>query len=116
MRKQRAKTAIPAVYCKTGNASEAYRRAYDAGKMLPGTINRKAFELLENGKITAMIADLKAITAEKWGWTREKAYSTLKKVLDSPDSKPSDSSRPSKCLTEMCGLNSPPRNTRLQEG
>lgn len=98
------------LYCETGNASEAYRRAYDAGKMLPGTINRKAFDLLENGKITAMIADLKAITAEKWGWTREKAHSTLKKVLNSPDSKPSDIIGAVKVLNEMTGLNAPQRH------
>jgi hypothetical protein len=94
-------------YLETGNASEAYRRAYDSGKMLPGTINRKAFELLENGKITARIADLKAILAEKWEWSRDRAYSILRKVLDSPDSKPSDIIAAVKVLNEMTGLNAP---------
>ena len=45
-------------YLETGNASEAYRRAYDAAGMLPATIRRKAAELLENGKITARLAVL----------------------------------------------------------
>ncbi len=46
------------VYIETGNASEAYRQAYSAGKMKPATINRKAKELLDNGKIAARIAEL----------------------------------------------------------
>ncbi|CAM3575905.1 MULTISPECIES: terminase small subunit [Yersinia] len=45
-------------YIETGNASEAYRTAYAADKMKPETINRKAKESLDNGKITARIAEL----------------------------------------------------------
>jgi len=41
-----------------GNASDAYRAAYNAKKMKPETVNRKAAELLSNGKITARIEDL----------------------------------------------------------
>ena len=47
-------------YLETGNASEAYRLAYDAKGMKPASVSRKAFELLENVKITAFLADLKA--------------------------------------------------------
>lgn len=43
---------------EAGNASEAYRRAYDAGKMKAATVNRKAKELMDNGKITARIEEL----------------------------------------------------------
>ena len=42
-------------YLETGNASEAYRRAFSCGKMKSGTVNRKAIELFENGKITARV-------------------------------------------------------------
>lgn len=52
--------AFALAYVETGNASEAYRRAYDAGKMKPDSINRKAKELLDNGKITARVAELQA--------------------------------------------------------
>lgn len=45
-------------YIETGNASEAYRQAYDADEMQTTTVNRKAKELLDNGKITARIAEL----------------------------------------------------------
>jgi phage terminase small subunit len=47
-------------YIELGNATEAYRLAYDADGMKPASISRKAFELLENVKITAYITDLKA--------------------------------------------------------
>lgn len=46
-------------YLETGNASEAYRRAYDAENMTTDTISRKAKELLDNGKITARLAELR---------------------------------------------------------
>lgn len=45
-------------YIETGNASEAYRQAYDSDGMKPESVNRKAIELLENGKITARIKEL----------------------------------------------------------
>jgi len=47
-------------YIETGNASGAYRRAYNAGKMKAETINRRAFDLMQNGKVTARISDLRA--------------------------------------------------------
>jgi phage terminase small subunit len=43
-------------YIETGNASEAYRQSYNAGKMKPESVNRKAKELLDNVKITARVA------------------------------------------------------------
>jgi phage terminase small subunit len=52
-------------YMQTGNASEAYRGAYDAGKMKAATVNRKATELMQNGTITARIAALQDGAAEK---------------------------------------------------
>lgn len=51
-------------YVETGNASEAYRHAYDAGGMKPASVNRKAKELLDNGKIAARLAELRAPAAE----------------------------------------------------
>lgn len=45
-------------YLETGNASEAYRRAYSCSKMKDATINRKAAELLRNGKITARVEEI----------------------------------------------------------
>ncbi|QLB19571.1 terminase small subunit [Mannheimia granulomatis] len=52
-------------YIETGNASEAYRQAYEAVEMKPETVHRKAKELMDNGKITARIEELKAEHAER---------------------------------------------------
>jgi phage terminase small subunit len=43
-------------YVECGNASEAYRRAYDAARMKPATVNRKAKVELDKGKIRARIS------------------------------------------------------------
>jgi phage terminase small subunit len=52
-------------YLKCGNASESYRRTYDAEKMKPETINRKATELLANGTITARLEELRRPAVEE---------------------------------------------------
>lgn len=52
-------------YVETGNASEAYRRTYNAGNMKPETVKRKAAELMDNGNITATIDGLRQRTTEK---------------------------------------------------
>jgi len=52
-------------YIKTGNASEAYRQAYNAEKMKAATITSKAYELMQNGEVTAMIDKLKARAESK---------------------------------------------------
>lgn len=52
-------------YLEAGNASEAYRRAYDAGRMKAETINRKAKALMDDGKIAARIGELRAAVAKR---------------------------------------------------
>ena len=47
-------------FIELGNASAAYRASYDAEKMKPATVNRRAKELLDNGKIGARIDELRA--------------------------------------------------------
>lgn len=47
-------------YLETGNASEAYRRAYSAQKMKPETVNNKAHSLLKKGEIGARLDELRA--------------------------------------------------------
>jgi len=48
------------VRVETGNATEAYRQAYDCRRMKPETINRKAKFLMDMDKIGARIAQLQA--------------------------------------------------------
>jgi phage terminase small subunit len=52
-------------YIETGNASDAYRRAYSVQKMKPETVNRNAFELMQSSKISARVAELRSGIAEK---------------------------------------------------
>jgi phage terminase small subunit len=57
------------LYVETGNASAAYRGAYDATGMLPATVNKRASELLADGDITGSIDALRALHAEQHGMT-----------------------------------------------
>ncbi len=51
-------------YMETGNASEAYRRSYDASKMKSETINRNAKALLDNSKIATRLAEIRKPAVE----------------------------------------------------
>ena len=68
-------------FIKCGNASEAYRRAYNAKKMKSKTIYRKAKELLENGKITAYIKELDGQKENKAIADAQEIQETLTKLL-----------------------------------
>lgn len=48
------------LYVETGNASEAYRQAYNAENMKPETVTNEAYKLLQDPDISAMVDDLKA--------------------------------------------------------
>jgi phage terminase small subunit len=52
-------------YIETGNASEAYRRAYNAGKMKPESINVNASKLLADAKVALRVAELKSELFER---------------------------------------------------
>jgi phage terminase small subunit len=69
-------------YLETGNATEAYRKAYHAQGMLSATVNRKAKELMDNGKITARIGELKRPVIEKAQLTFEGHLDELKRLRD----------------------------------
>lgn len=51
--------AFAQAYLETGNASEAYRRAYDVSpESKPNTVEKRACELLKNGKVAGRLAVL----------------------------------------------------------
>lgn len=56
-------------YVETGNASEAYRLAYDADGMKPATVNKRAGELFANGAITGRITELRGVVQAVHGVT-----------------------------------------------
>lgn len=70
--------AFVAAYLETGNATEAYRQAYD---VKPGTkeatMNRAAKALIDNSKIAARIQELRAPVLEAAKLTLEKHLDDL---------------------------------------
>lgn len=67
-------------YIETGNASEAYRRAYSAEKMKDETVNRVAFDLLNNPKIAARIKELQAELKAASDITKERVLEELSAI------------------------------------
>lgn len=57
--------AFALAYVETGNASEAYRRSYNAEKMKPSVIAVKASELLAHGNVAVRVAELQAAHVER---------------------------------------------------
>lgn len=64
-------------YIETGNMSEAYRQAYDAENMLPESINRKAFDMMEKVKIRSRVEQLQAEHKERHDVTVDSLCSEL---------------------------------------
>ncbi len=64
-------------YVETGNATEAYRQAYDAASMKEATINKRASELLQNGEVKGRIDELKAKHAERHEMTVDRIRDML---------------------------------------
>lgn len=70
--------AFARAFVETGNASEAYRRAYDVSPSTkPETVNRKAVEVLKNGKVTARVDELQAEIAERHNVTIDRIVKEL---------------------------------------
>jgi len=70
------------VYIETGNASEAYRQAYNVKSMNENTINRNAHSLLYNNKIATRLDEIKAKNAERTQVTLEYLTNRLIKAAD----------------------------------
>ncbi|MFH2819557.1 terminase small subunit [Citrobacter portucalensis] len=67
-------------YIETGNASEAYRTAYAADKMKTESVNRKAKELLDNGKIAARIGELQGEIKQRHNVTVDSLLAELEEA------------------------------------
>lgn len=57
--------AFALAYVETGNASEAYRRAYNAGNMKPEVIANKASALLKRGEVRVRVEMAQAKAVER---------------------------------------------------
>jgi murein L,D-transpeptidase YcbB/YkuD len=89
------------------NQSDAYRSAYDAGKMKAETINSKAYELCKNGQVSARVTSLKQAIADKGLWTRERSVAALAAIADGGDTKANEIVAAIKELNAMHGFNAP---------
>lgn len=74
--------AFAVAYIETGNATEAYRRAYKPTSTKDSTLNRAAKALVDNPKIAARVAELRAPAAEAAQITLESHLADLKKLRD----------------------------------
>lgn len=71
-------------YVNTGNASEAYRRAYDVGESTSNdVIAVKASELLSNGNISVRVNELQKKEAEDFQITRKEVADGYFKMIKS---------------------------------
>ena len=68
-------------YIECGNASEAYRRAYSCSNMKDESINVKAVELLNNGKITVRVKELQEELKKESDITKEEVLNMLKSFM-----------------------------------
>jgi phage terminase small subunit len=102
--------AFSNAYVATGNASEAYRRAFSAGAMKPETVNRKAIELLSNGKITARVGALQAELKGKSDVTKERVLAELAKVGFADTDNLSAKIKALEVINKMLGFNEPVRS------
>lgn len=67
-------------YIESGNASEAYRRAYSCRNMKDEAVNVKAIELLNNGKITVRVKELQEEQKNKSDITKERILQELSSI------------------------------------
>ena len=58
-------------YITTGSQTRAYQLNYNVKKMLPASINNKAYELMQNVDITSRVAQLQERVAKKFEVTVE---------------------------------------------
>jgi phage terminase small subunit len=95
--------------CDGMNQSDAYRHAYNASKMKPETINSKAYELIQNGEITARIKELRGKLEAKQLWTREQSIKTAIEAIEMAKDRdrPADMLKGVEVLNKMHGYDAP---------
>ncbi len=88
------------LYIELGNASEAYRRSYHARGMSTASVNRKAKELLDNGKIAARLDQMRAAHAERHAVTVD----DIARMLREDREFAREHVKPSACVAATMGL------------
>ncbi|MBK8467822.1 MAG: terminase small subunit [Chloracidobacterium sp.] len=103
--------AFARAYVETGNASEAYRRSYDAGNMKDNVVTQKAYELLNHGEVSVMVETLKAKAQKKHDITVEKltemaleAYKESKRISNTGQMQTASMVKAAEFLGKLHGL------------
>lgn len=89
------------------NQSDAYRSAYNAGKMKAETVQKRASELAADGEVAGRVASLREAIASKGLWTREKSVQALAAIADGGEAKANEIVAAIKELNLMHGFNAP---------
>lgn len=89
------------------NQSDAYRSAYDAGKMKDATVQNNAYKLLQNNEAATRLKELREALANKSLWTREQSVAVLVDVIGDGESRGTDKISAVKVLNDMQGFNAP---------
>lgn len=89
--------------------SDAYRTAYNAGKMADSTIWARASELMADSKVSARVKELREQLSHKKLWTREMSIKALIKAYKVAEDSGQSSAMTSavKELNAMHGYNEP---------
>ena len=100
--------AFARAYVETGNASEAYRRSYNAENMKQESIAVRACELLAHSKIAVMVSEMRKELAERAMWEREDSVRVLAAIATEDQDAP-HAARVSaiKEINAMFGYNAP---------
>jgi len=95
-------------YLETGNASEAYRKAYQVRMTTTKkSINEAASALLATPKISSRVAELRAAVVEKVVWERQHSLQVLAAVARSATEPATSRIAAVKELNAMHGYNAP---------
>jgi phage terminase small subunit len=67
-------------YIETGNASEAYRRAYDAAEMSPEAVKVEASRLLDHPNVALTVEDLRSAQRRRHALTADRVLAEYAKI------------------------------------
>lgn len=87
--------------------SDAYRSAYNAGKMKDEGIHVNASKLMADTKVATRVSELRAALADIALWTRQDSVKTLKDIAIDSEAKPAEKVSAVKELNAMHGFNAP---------
>ena len=89
--------------------SDAYRRAYNAEKMKPETVQNNAYNLMQNSEVKARVQELRGKLESKQLWTREQSINKAIEAIEmaSTNGKPLEILKGVEVLNKMHGYDAP---------